>query len=554
MLMDYGRWAIAEALLLIMLGGIRVWFALKFERRYEQVGERAVVEFSILTALQSLTLGVLAAMVIWQYWATQEVMLTIVLSAGSIAAGTSALSVRRSAHIIFLICVLAPFGIAVYIVGGPAKALLIIGFLVLMAFLVQDGGQARSVYFKHLKDHYAEIINRRRAAIESQARSEFMRGIAHEVRTPVNSIIGMATLLLDEKLSPNSREFAQTIHENSLILLNLVDNVPGAVKTDLYMPEAGPDALDLRQCVQNVMELYFAEASDKGIALVSELEDFPEGLLSYDASQLEQVLANLLANAVKFTEHGSITLSSSCQNLQDGTLSIEFSVADTGIGMPAECLESVFDPFSESAAKSNDQLEGRGLGLPLCKGLVELMGGDIWIESGEGQGTTVRFTMRVELDPSFDTSFRQDDKVLDDSVLKASENTWSRNLSRDYPHKILVVDDDDIHRHIMCVQLGKMGYEADQAADGEQAVAAVMKGEYDLIFMDLRMPNMGGFESSRWIRERFSSKQGVRIIALTGDATQEARQWCKRAGMDSFVTKPANVTDIEAILKYSSIG
>lgn len=546
MLMDYGWWSAAEVILLIMLGGIRVWFAMGFEHRYAQIGEQAVFQFSILTALQSLTLGVLAAMVIWQYWAAQEVVLTIVLSAGSIAAGTSALSVRRSAHIIFLACVLVPFGIAVYIVGGPAKALLIIGFLVLMAFLVQDGGQARSAYFQYLKDGYADMISRRRTALESQARRNFMRDIGHEIRTPVNSIIGMAALLLDEKLSQRSREFAQAIRKNSSILLNLVGNVPGAINTDLDVHGAGLDALDLHLCIQNVMDLYLAEASEKGIELTAQLEDLPEGLMSPEASQLEQVLANLLANALQFTEQGTVTVSSSCQNLQDGTLRIEFSVADTGPGIPAERLESVFDPFNPATASGSDEMDRAGLGLPLCKGLVALMGGDIWIESGAGQGTTVRFTMRVELDPSFDSLSQQDDKVLE-----ASENTLGRKLSHDYPHNILVVDDDDIHRQIMCVQLSKMGYQADQAADGEQAVAAVMKGRYDLIFMDLRMPNMDGIESSIWIRERFNSDRDVRIIALTGDATLEARQQCRRAGIDSFVTKPAKIRDIEAILKQS---
>lgn len=154
MLMDYGWWAAAEVVLLILLGGIRVWFAHDFERRYDLLGERAIVQFSILTALQSLTLGVLAGLVIYMYWASQEVVLTIVLSAGVVAASTSALSVRRSAHLIFLVCVLAPFGYGIYLVGDLAKALLIIGYLSLMAFLVQDGGQAKRAYLQRMKDYY----------------------------------------------------------------------------------------------------------------------------------------------------------------------------------------------------------------------------------------------------------------------------------------------------------------------------------------------------------------------------------------------------------------
>ncbi len=153
-LMDYGWWAATEATLLILMGVVRVWFALGFEERYERIGEKAVIQFSVLTALQSLALGVLAAMVIHKYWASQEIVLTIVLSAGVIAASTSALSVRRSAHLIFLVCVLGPFGYSVFLVGGPFKAALILGYLLLMAFLVQDGGQAKKTYLQGIKEFY----------------------------------------------------------------------------------------------------------------------------------------------------------------------------------------------------------------------------------------------------------------------------------------------------------------------------------------------------------------------------------------------------------------
>ena len=165
-LLEYGWWAVAAAILLILLGVVRVWFALGFNRRYELIGERAIVQFSVLTALQSLTLGVLAATVIYNFWAAQEVVLTIVVSAAVIAASTSALSVRRSAHIIFILCVLGPFSLALYLVGGLAKAILILGYLILMAFLVQDGGQARRTYLQRIKDQHNEHSKRIKAESE----------------------------------------------------------------------------------------------------------------------------------------------------------------------------------------------------------------------------------------------------------------------------------------------------------------------------------------------------------------------------------------------------
>jgi len=549
MLMDYGVWSVVEMVSLIMLGAVRVWFAIGFPKHYRKIGERAVLQFSVLTALQSLTLGILSGIVIWQYWATKEVVLTIVLAAGCIAAGTSALSVRRSAHLIFLACVLAPFGIAVLLVGGVAKAMLIVGFLSLMAFLVQDGGQAKQAHIQRLKAFYDAQITRRRSALEIEAKKEFIREIGHEIRTPVNSIIGMTALLLDENLSKRPREIAETIRKKGNELLGLVGNVPGAIPASNETEANRVGALDLSQCVNRVLDLYVPEAKEKGLKLGVQLDNLPSSVISCDEDKLEQVLANLLANAVQFTEQGSISLETACECLEDGFLQVEFKVIDSGVGIPHERLESVFDPFSPSGAKSSGRFGGGGLGLPLCKGLVELLGGNISIDSKLGKGTTVTFTIRVELDP---LSLDGPEAQWQSARLARSKNVLDPNLARQYPHNILVVDDDDIHRQIVCVQLQKMGYAPTEAADGEEAIAAVMQGDYDLIFMDLRMPHMNGAESSRWIRERFDGGRGVRIIALTGDATIEARERCMLAGMDNFVTKPVQVKDLEAILRHST--
>lgn len=544
----YGRWAVVEAVALILLGAVRVWFALSFERRYDQIGERAVNQFNILTALQSLSLGVLSAMVIWQYWAAREVILTIVLSAGCIAAGTSALSVRSSAHLIFLGCVLAPFGIAVFLVAGWAQAALIVGFLSLMAFLVQDGGQAKRAYFERLKEHYSKEISRRRAALEIQAKQEFTKEISHNIRAPVNSIIGMTALLLDEKLGQRAGEIAETIRKSSNSLLSLIGDTPGAIKIVQDTPEAQLGALELKLCVNNVMDLYALEASEKGLKITTLLEDLPDNIISSNQSQLEQVLANLMANAVEFTDEGAITLSASCEGVNNGAVIIEFALADTGKGIPIEYRELKFNPFNTKGAKTGDEIGGDGLGLPMCKGLVELMGGDIWIEDNEDQGTIVKFTIPAQLDPSCSTwEPAQDTPEKPENIMAPSSNGAFGDLSQFCPQHILVVDDDDIHRQILCTHLQKMGYKVDEAEDGEQAIAAVMQGGYDLIFMDLRMPNMNGVESTHWIRERFDGG-GIRIIAITGDATIEARKQCLRAGMDNFVTKPVQAKDLEAIL------
>jgi len=552
MLSDYGPWATAEVVLLLALGAVRVWFALGFEQRYDKIREQAVTQFSILTALQSLTLGVLSAMVIWQYWAAQEVVLTMVISAGCIAAGTSALSVRRSAHLIFLTCVLAPFGIAVFLVGGLAQAVIIVGFLSLMAFLVQDGGRAKQAYFKRLKEHYGDKIARRRVALELRAKQEFIKEVSQDIRAPVNSIIGMTALLLDKKLSAESREIAETIRNSGKTIWSLISDLPGAIKGMHEAPEVKLAIVNLRASIKDTMNLYRQDATEKGIDLTLSLDDIPEEVTDCDQYQLEQVLANLMSNALQYTDKGSITLSASSESLHDGTVLIQFSLADTGSGIPVEYRESVFNPFSEEGAKTSGKFGGDGLGLPLCKGLVELMGGDIWIEDNDGHGTVVKFTIRAELDPSDNTwqANTNSQQEPESAELHHIPTVQGDNISQLHPHRILIVDDDDIHRQIVCTQLNKMGYCVDEAADGEESVAAVMQGNYDLIFMDMRMPNMNGIEATHWIRERFNG-EGLRIIALTGDATIEAREECMRAGMDNFVTKPVQIKDLEAIMRHT---
>ncbi|MFT5138879.1 MAG: signal transduction histidine kinase [Lysobacterales bacterium] len=535
------QWAVVEASLLIMLGGIRVWYALGFERRYEHIGEKAVLQFSILTALQSLTLGILAAIVIWYNWAAQEAVLTIVLSAGCIAAGTSALSVRWSAHLIFLFCVLAPFGIAVYLVGGLAKAMLIVGFLVLMAFLVQDGGQARQTYFQQLKNRYAEEIGQRRLAIESQARKDFLADIGHEIRTPVSAIIGMTNLMQGEDLGKKSREFMEIIRKSSDVLLDLIDNIPDAIKSRPDILQSTQATISLRESINGVIELFRPEVAVKGLELISMLDKLPENLIFTDRNHLEQVLVNLLGNAVKFTDQGTVTLSAERRKPEGSDQFIEFSVSDTGVGMPAELQESVFEFSNPKDAKSSRP----GLGLPMCKGLVDLMGGEIRIESEEGQGTTVRFTIHTELDQADIAIATPPAK----HVIKKTSAIFNSELSASHPHQILVVEDHEFIRRAMRLHLEKMGYQADEAVDGQQAVTAVMEANYDLIFMDLRMPNMNGVEATRWIREHFTGGRGISIIALTGDATPETRERCMEAGMDDFVAKPVMVKELERVLR-----
>jgi signal transduction histidine kinase/ActR/RegA family two-component response regulator len=543
---NYPWLTVAELLLLAMLGILRFKFALGFEHRYDQTGERAVVLFNVLTALQSLTLSVIAGVVLWRYWASQDVVLTIVLSAGCVAAGTSALSVRKSAHVIFLSCVLLPLGLAVLLVGGITKALLIIGFLMLMAFLVQDGGQARRSYMQQLRRDYDAESSRCWAAAEEFARKKFLAKMTQEIRTPINSIIGITALLLDEDLAQRPRKLAAVLLNNGIALRNQVDSIPGHFKNKPKVKKADHSSFDLRKCVTDVTKMFSENANNQGIQLISRLDDLPKSVIFFKDNYVEQVLINILSNGLQNTDRGSVVLSASCQDLGKGAIKIEFSVIDTGTGQPAGRTDSMFDPVDLFGSKL-EKNAGSGLGLAISKGLTELMGGKISMESSEGSGTTVRFTIRVQVDPD-DTSWHSPK-----AILSGEETTLTTNFAQNFPHRILVVDDQTINRKVLCQLLGKMGYQPDEAADGQEAVAAAMRTTYDVIFMDILMPNMSGIEATQWIREHFGNPQ-LLIIALTSETSKEARHRCLENGMNYFIPKPVQIKKIEAILSNGATG
>ena len=538
---DFGWLIYVEALTLILLGVIRVAFARRFEAHYDRVGETAVFQFSILAALQSLALGVIAGVVIWNYWATQEIVLTITLSAGCIAAGTSALSIRQSARIIFLVCILAPFGIAVYLVGGLAKCLLIIGFLVLMAFLVQDGGRGRRLFEQQLRDNYDAALIKQWTQAEQLARKKMITDMNHRFRTPINSIMGMTSLLLDESLDQRSLEFATIIRNSGIALLEMIEQDGDFIARGKDNAQSERVLVNLKEQVSKVVCRFREQAELKGIQLETRLEDLPESVSFFDDNHVEQVLVNLLNNAVAHTVRGTVKVSACCEQQADHVMRIEFAVSDTGPGLTESQVNTAFLPLDGLELMSGEK-PGRGLGLPMSKGLTELMGGEIWIEPGESQGTTVRFTIRVQVD-SGDASWHSASSVLE-------EEPYGQHgaLAERYPLEILVVEDHEINRRVLVQLFAKMGYSAKEAVDGPQAVAAAMSGAYDLIFMDIRMPEMSGIEATRWIREHCCEQQ-LRIVALTGEATKESRARCFAAGMNDFIAKPVQIPDLEKILR-----
>jgi CheY-like chemotaxis protein len=246
-----------------------------------------------------------------------------------------------------------------------------------------------------------------------------------------------------------------------------------------------------------------------------------------------------MSNATKFTDQGSIRLTVSAEPGGNEDLSVHFSLSDTGSGIPDEILSNVFDPFSAGSAKTSGRYGGGGLGLPICKGLVELMEGEISLESTVGVGTTINFWVSAAPDPE------------DREWAQRVANPDAGSFASEHPHHILVVDDDKVQRSILCMLLSRLGYSPDEAVNGQEAIESAINGNYDRIFMDLRMPILNGLQATEKIRE-LKGRGDLKIIALTGDALRETRRAAMRIGMDDFIPKPVQPEVLETLLRRGS--
>lgn len=363
----------------------------------------------------------------------------------------------------------------------------------------------------------------------SRAKSEFVSRMSHELRTPLNAIIGFADLLNDEPLQPSQRNYVELINGSGRHLLELINAVLDRAKI-----EAGGLALEkipvnLHETIAAVRIIAGEQASSRGLAFTASVSpDLPEYVLT-DPTRLRQVLINILNNAIKFTEQGSVDLRVAMDEEY-----IVFSIRDTGIGMDTAAQARLFKPFSQADDSVTRRFGGTGLGLTISRDIVEAMGGRIEMESASGVGTVFWIWLPLQ-------AAEKPGETEDDSPQQPG------SLSELIPGTILVVDDNRVNRQLADGMLNKMGLAHDMAENGEEAVRCVETGQYALVLMDMEMPIMDGVTATRQIRDRETSAQLPRlpIIAMTANALAEDRERCFAAGMDGFVAKPIGRAALE---------